>query len=498
MNVVLISCDQLSARWLGCYGDPSSATPNIDALAGRGVRFDSFIADLPVCMPCRAGTITGLAVRSHGVYCNGYELGADLPTFPRELQAGGVRTAGFGKFHLQCHGRSAYNDVTQYGFDEAATTEDIRAGEWLDWVRREQPEACYEALATVWSNMPHLTSYGPEKVNLKAVVEQARRRVGPQTGPMVKYHAYESRIPPNATQTFWVGQKAVEFLSRRRPGERFYVYVSFVSPHDPYDPPAGYLDRIAPAAVRAPLPPAWMDDPRPPRLFGESRILRRFEGLDTSGWQAVRRHYQASMAEIDDQVGRIAQAVQAGGLAGETVVLFTSDHGDMLGDHGLAYKGSWHYDACIRVPFIAAGAGVAAGRVVSAPASTLDMCPTMLEMFGRKCPWAQAGVSLAPVLAGAEADQDRAVFSESFATYAVQEPHCHTRTLRTARYRYSLFGDGPEQLFDLAADPDELNNLADSPEHAKRRRRLQGRLRAALPEQAYPLPTARRLPGVMH
>lgn len=176
MNVVLIHCDQLSAKWLGCYGEASSATPNIDALARQGVRFDSFIVNCPVCMPARASTITGLDVRAHGVYCNGYELAADMPTFPRALQAAGIRTGGFGKFHLQCHGRSGYNDVRQYGFDEAATTEDIRAGEWLDWVRAERPGAYDEALATVWPT-PHLREYGPDGIDLLAEVEAARRQV---------------------------------------------------------------------------------------------------------------------------------------------------------------------------------------------------------------------------------------------------------------------------------------------------------------------------------
>jgi len=497
MNVVLIYCDQLSAKYLGCYGDPAAATPNIDALARRGVGFDNFIADCPVCMPARAGTITGLAVRRHGVYCNGYELGAELPTFPRRLQAAGVRTAGFGKFHLQCHARGAYNDVRQYGFDEAATTEDIRAGAWLDWVKAARPGAYEQAVATVWPT-PHLRSYGSDKIDLLAEADAARKRLGPDAGPYARHGAYESRIPADATQTFWVGQKAVDFLSRQKPGRPFFLYASFVSPHDPYDPPAGYLERIDPAAVAPPLPPTWRDDSAPPRLFGESWILRRFDGLDEGGWRGVRRHYLASMAEIDDQVGRIVAAVEAAALSGETVILFTADHGDMLGDHGLVYKGGWHYDACIRVPFIAAGAGAPGGRRVAAPAADLDVCPTVLELFGADCPWEHAGRSLAGVIAGGDADEGRGVTSESFATYAVQEPYCHTRTMRTLRYRFSRHGDGAEQLFDLAADPDEMVNLAGSPAHADICRQLRRPLLAALPEQEYPLPTAGRLEGATH
>ena len=150
MNIVFIECDQLSAKWLGCYGSPAAHTPNIDALGAQGMRFDNCFANLPVCMPSRSSTLTGRSAQHHGVFYNGWELGTHLPTFTQVLQQSRVQTFGVGKFHLQCHGRDAYNDVLQYGFDRAEVTEDHRAGDWLDWVEREHPD-CYErALATVW------------------------------------------------------------------------------------------------------------------------------------------------------------------------------------------------------------------------------------------------------------------------------------------------------------------------------------------------------------
>lgn len=180
MNTILILTDQLSAKRLGRYGCRAASTPHLDALAARGARFALCCANHPVCMPSRASTVTGRSAQHHGVYQNGYELDLSLPTFAQVLQGAGVQTLGVGKFHLECHGRSAHNDVRKYGFDRAETTEDIRAGDWLDWVRETHSEHYERALATVWS-MPHLKTYGEDSRNLLEEMEQARAKYPPQT-----------------------------------------------------------------------------------------------------------------------------------------------------------------------------------------------------------------------------------------------------------------------------------------------------------------------------
>lgn len=249
MNVILVLADQLSAKWLGCYGNAGASTPHLDRLAAVGTRFANACANHPVCMPSRSTLFTGRSARHHGVLYNGYELSPEMPTFARELQHAGVQTLGVGKYHLECHGRNAYNDVRKYGFDRAETTEDIRAGDWLDWVRKTWPQHYDQALATVWS-MPHLSSYGRERRDLLAEVAEARRRHPPRT---VTRLTYPSLVPEEACQTRWVMDRGLAFLEERDRQRPFFLYLSFVDPHDPYDPPARFLDRIVPERIPTPV-----------------------------------------------------------------------------------------------------------------------------------------------------------------------------------------------------------------------------------------------------
>jgi choline-sulfatase len=481
MNTVLIQTDQLAAKWLECG---AADTPNLHRLAREGMRFTRCIAHNPVCMPSRASMLTGRSSRHHGVLLNGYELGHDLPTFAQVLQRNGVRTVGFGKFHLQCHLRSAHNDVRPYGFDEARVTEDIRAGDWLDWVRAERPEAYERALATVWPT-PHLREYGPERENLLPKVLDAARRHPPRRAAKL---AWPCIVPEEATQTRWIGDLACQEIGKAH--APFFLYVSFVAPHDPYDPPSRFLDRVDGSRIPEPVPAAWQNDPLAPALFRNSAGLEPLVGLCADEWRTMRHYYLASLAFIDDQVGRIVQAIEERGLRDTTRVLFTSDHGDLLGDHGLPYKGAWHYDACVRVPLIAWGPGIRSG-VCDAPVETMDLYPTVLDLAGAKDSPATEGRSLMPWMRGERPARWRSeAYSESYATYDNVEQRNWARTVRTSDYRYTLYAaGGGEMLFDLRADPDEQRNLAGDPAYASVRHELRGRLLERIIGQDEPLPT---------
>ncbi|NLC56570.1 MAG: sulfatase-like hydrolase/transferase [Armatimonadetes bacterium] len=482
MNVVLILADQLSACWLEGAA-AACPTPHLDGLARRGMRFHRHIVHNPVCMPSRASLFTGRSSRVHGVLMNGYELGSDCPTFPQVLQRAGVHTAGFGKFHLQCHHRSAHNDVRQYGFDVAEVTEDIRAGDWLDWVARAHPDCYEQALATVWP-VPCLRQYGPERINLLPRVQAARTQHPPQA---VAPLTWSSVVPEHCCQTRWIGDRACAYLQSA--AEPFFLTVSFVDPHDPYDPPASYLRRVDAAQVPAPIPPTWPEDPRSPALFRRVSIRELFAGLDEAAWRQIRAHYLASVAFIDDQVGRVLATLTARGLDDRTVVLFTSDHGDMLGDHGLPFKGAWHYDACIRTPLLAAGPGIVPGEC-PALIESLDLFPTVLELAGVTCKTPVEGRSLVPWLRGEPpADWRDAAYTESYASYSDRGLDGWARTLRTAEWRYTLFAaGGGEQLFHLAEDPQERVNRAGDPACAAVRAELRDQLLERLIAQEHPFP----------
>ncbi|NOZ24029.1 MAG: sulfatase-like hydrolase/transferase [Planctomycetes bacterium] len=494
MNVILILADQLSAKWMGCYGNPAASTPNLDAMAERGTLFERCVSNLPVCMPARASIMTGRSAQHHGVFYNGWELGLGLPTFPQILQKSGVQTFGVGKFHLECHGRSAYNDVLKYGFDKAQTTEDIRAGEWLDWVEQAYPEHYERALATCWA-MPHLEDYGPSHRNLREEILDAKRKYSPDVQAEL---TYPSIVPEEACQTQWIGNEAVSTIEGRDPSRPFFLKVSFVDPHDPYDPPERYLDRIdvdkIPPCVRS-------DDPAlhsAVERFGNLPFLQRFGPLNEEDWRIRRRYYLASLAFIDDQVGRIVDAVRTSGIEEDTLILFTADHGDMVGDHGFAAKGGWHFDACYRIPLLVAGPGVQAkreGHVVS----LLDLFPTITDYAGVDHGTPVEGRSLRPVLEGdGDLNRPNAALVESYGSYGDESVPLQAKTVITPDANFTLFGDNTGMLFDLNNDPDECVNLFGRPEAAGMEREMRDILCDLLIRQNQPMPLSQRHPTARH
>lgn len=491
MNVIFIQADQLGAKWLGCYGCVAAHTPNLDRLAAEGLLFRNCIVNNPVCMPSRAATITGRSSRHNGVFYNSWELGLALPTYPQILQQNGVQTFGVGKFHLECHGRDAYNDVHKYGFDRAETTEDIRAGEWLDWVKSEHPQHYERALSTVWG-MPHLSHYGPEDRDLlpdlrKAQQRYPRKEVVPLTYPSV--------VPEEACQTHWVVDRAITFLEERDPSKPFFLKASFVDPHDPYDPPPRFLDMIPEDSV--PLPcqsedPALLDALA---RFRDIPFVKRFAHMTPEQWRTKRRYYLASLAFIDEQIGRLLQWLRDNDLEDNTAVAFSADHGDMTGDFGLPSKGAWHFDGCCRVPLIVKVSGIGA-QESTRMVSNLDLFPTFMDLFGVEHDVPVEGCSL---LSDTDlASRPDATFVESFGSYGCMDRACRARSVFTPSARLTLFGDGSGMLFDLDQDPNELHNLFNNPNHTNMRVELERTMLDLIDRQDTPLPNRNRHPSAQH
>ena len=459
MNIVLVIADQLSAKWLSCYGTDAAHTPNLDRLAARGTRYTHCYANNPVCMPSRASLFTGRSPQHHGLFYNGWELGTDCPPLPAVLQGAGFETVGIGKFHLQCQASGPDEDLAKYGFDRFEVTEDIRCGDWLNWVEANHPDWYSHALATSWT-VEGVSEYGPERRNLVHEIEKARRT-----------HPYEvtstepapTFLPEAICQTHWITDRALSFLHERH-DQPFFLNVSYVDPHDPYDPPARYLDCID--ADRIPRP-VHCEDPRLEGALGRFRsnpFVQRHERLAEDDWITIRRHYLASLAFVDEQVGRLLDCLEERDLWASTCVIFTSDHGDMLGDHGLPTKGAWHLDACIRVPLILAGPGIPEGRVEQKRVVTnLDIFPTVTALADCPCNVPLEGRNL--VRPPGEADTSagpNAALVETYGTYGDLDPALRARTVVTPEARLTLFGDGSGMLFNLSDDPDEtINRFAD-------------------------------------
>lgn len=512
-NILFIMADQLSAGFLRCYGSGVDSTPALDALARRGMRFERCYAHVPVCAPNRATIFTGRSAEIHGLVTNNLVLPAVHPTFAHVLRRAGYRTGGFGKFHLTPMQQPLPPDFGHLGFDESVPTEDPKLGPWLDWVRREHPEQWETALAVSWP-MPYAAAYGPQRENLLPAMQEARRRIlDPIRNASHFRLAYPSPLPAELHQTTWITDLALGFMQRRaaaHPDTPFLAFVSYVDPHDPYDPPAPY---------HAMYNPADMPDaiPAPPAGY-ESRILesRRLHPVfspnvrDAATIRATRALYHGSIRFLDDQIARLLRFLDQSGQADNTIVVFTTDHGDMMGDHGFMTKGVMHYDNCIRCPLIVAGPGVRQGSS-DVLASSLDLFPSFCDWAGTDNRPPLEGRSLAGVCDDAApegvqpmgTDTERACAAATIAGWrsvvTIQAPYYGPEGLVRSivtddGWRLTVFDEeGRGQMFNLREDPRETRDLYRDPAFAAKRQELHERharayMQAGLTQQYPNLP----------
>lgn len=512
-NIVVFMLDQLSAKWVeAAERNDICPVPNLRALKADGVTFANAISSNPVCCPARATLATGLTSRGHGVIQNGYELDPELPTFMRLLQSNGYRTGAFGKVHLHPHYKSLHPDYSRYGFDVTHITEDPRGGEWLDWVRENHPEHFEAALATIWApGIPELESYGPGGENLAERIRAIRAEFDwsqPEFPGGNAWH-YALPFPEEVGQTAWITSRALDFIASTPADTPFLAHVSYVQPHAPFNAPGRCFDVVQTDAIPDPVRPEWSTDPHSPTAFHDGS--HRFRPEVDPSWTGKRHAYFADLAHLDEQLGVIMDALERANRRDNTYIVLLADHGDMLGDHGCTGKGEMHYDACVRVPLIVAGPGLASGSARNELVQLEDIFPTIAEMGGvdvpalpsmgdrlKEAPRPVAGRSLMPLARGECDDSWRtAAYAESYNNIVESSTTHWARTVRTERYRYTYYpgtpdsdtGEGSgEQLFDLQTDPDETRNLVGDAAHATTRERLRAMLLEAIIKQDYPHP----------
>lgn len=464
-NIIVVQADQMAAQALGAYGDEAARTPNMDALADEGAVFDRAYCNTPLCAPSRASMMTGRMPSEIDCYDNGDDFAASEPTFAHRLRAVGYHTALVGRMHF-------IGPDQQHGFEERLTTDVYPADLDMvpDWDRplKDRLQWYHDADAVFTAGVS------------KATVQQD---FDDEVGFRTLRHLND-RVRAN--------QAAGE-------DQPFLMVSSFIHPHDPYEPPREHWDRFAGVEIPDPAHPGLPDpeqDPHSHRLRTMSGFDRRDPGIDEV--RRARRAYYAAVSYIDDHVGRIRDRVEELGLADNTVIVVTSDHGDMLGEKGLWYKMS-PYEQSSRVPMIVYGPEhlVPRGRFAN-PVSLVDLMPTLLELS--EAPEAQeaAGRSLLESArlerAGEVAPEDRDVVIEYLAEGTVRPQ----LTIVRGDLKYVLCPGDPEQLFDLAADPDELHNRAADPAYADRARELRSALEAgydvpALEEKVRASQSSRRL-----
>ena len=414
-NVLLVMVDQLAAAWLPAYGHPVTRAPHLSALARDGIVFEQAHCASPLCGPSRAAMLTGRLPSDTGVFDNAAEWPAAMPTVVHALRTAGYATTLAGKMHF-------VGPDQLHGYEERLTTDVYPAS--FDWT----PDWTLPADARL-----------PWYHNVESLLMAGVRESAMQTD-------YDDEVCFHAV-------RKLRELARGGDGRPFFLTVSFTNPHDPWEVRGRHWDLYAgvdvgrPAAGRA-------ADPL-------SERLREMCGLDDRPLtpeeeQRARRAYLAAVSYADERIGEVLAALEDGGLAGDTIVVFTADHGELLGEHGLWYKMSF-FDPSARVPLIVRVPGGAPGRV-GEPVSQLDLAPTLAAVAGTELgPDALDGASLLPLLRGGERAA-RDVVAEYLAE-GVTEPAV---MIRRGRHKYVRCGDDPDQLFDLDADPHELRTVADA------------------------------------
>lgn len=451
-NILWICTDQQRYDSIGALGNPYVSTPNIDRLVAEGVTFTHAYCQSPICTPSRAGFLTGQYPSTVHINGNGLATFPDHPPLVTRLLADGGYDCGLiGKLHLA----SAYqrieprvDDGYRYWQYSHAPRDDWPQGhDYADWVRAK----------------------------------------GYVLGELTKDPA---GVPAELHQTTWCAEKTIEFIREEREGP-WLASVNIYDPHPPFNPPQAYRDLFDPAQMPGPhfresdlaqqaklaavdfqskgRTPDNLDIKSP--VLPASPLNPDWLGHESAGkrdaW-TLQAAYYAMIKLIDDQLGRILGALEESGQRDNTVIIFTSDHGEMLGDHGLIQKGCRFYEGLVRVPLIWSWPGhFEAGLRSDALVELTDKAPTLLALAGQTPPAHMQGKSLLPILTGEAApDQHRDfVRSEYYDALGLADGSFATM-VRDRRYKLVVYhGHGLGELYDLQADPHEFTDLWDDPAH---------------------------------
>lgn len=498
-NVLLIITDQHRADHLGCYGNTVVRTPNIDALASKGTRFDKFYVATPICMPNRATLMTGRMPSLHGVRHNGIPLSLDATTFVEVLRESGYHTALVGKSHLQ----NISGKPIKMGLPDPEPDLKVPPADLREARRGDLNRAIYnQELPKAWVDDSFdltLPFYGFDHVSLvvghgDGVTGHYRRWLHerhPDPEKLIGPHnafptetacpqAWKTRVPEELYSTSYIADEACRLLGEYANSESpFFLQCSFPDPHHPFTPPGRYWDMYDPNDVDLPEAFHHPEAEIPPHLAALHADLQAGRADATGNTVAGVTDQQAraaialtygSITMIDDAIGRILATMTALGLDDDTLVIFTSDHGDMMGDHKLLLKGALHYQGLVRVPCIWADP-----FRPNAPASTanlcgtLDLAPSILNFAGITPVNGMQGENLSKI-ASEVCERQMVIEDNPRRAYMGLPSNFVVRTLMTNRWRLSLYSDVTwGELYDLETDPCEFHNLWHEEEHSELR-----------------------------
>lgn len=484
-NFLIFVTDQHRADWLSCMGNNILNTPNIDRIARQGVLFEKAYCNTPLCMPSRATMWTGLPSSVHSARTNGVDLDHKYPVLPEIMHDQGYHTVSVGKIHLKAWHMSperGNQNITEYDpklLPECETVWNEKKcsklpegmwgldkthflgghgnycfGEYMQWLEEEHPEA-FKALRTKDSSQKN-------------------------TG---KEDNYYSTLPANLHYNEWIARHTIEELEKCPKEKPFFMWCSFPDPHFPFGPPAPYCNSFSPQDMPDPI--AWDDNrEKMNELYHAEYYLERGEESIDGGpcpysleqvketkalaWGMVRH--------VDDCVGKVMEYLEQSDKKENTVIVFLSDHGELMGDHGMYCKGPFHYEGLLRIPMMMAWPGhLPEGKREQGLVSLLDFMPTILELAGIDYPegavkaWEGPyagkklypgsplpGKSLVSLMCGREPGGSDSILVEDDDDIR----QVFLRTLITQEYKITVYSERTYgELFDLKNDPEEQNNV---------------------------------------
>ncbi|MEM0970468.1 MAG: sulfatase-like hydrolase/transferase, partial [Verrucomicrobiota bacterium] len=433
-NILWFCTDQQRFDTIGALGNPHVSTPNLDQLVGEGTSFSNCYVQSPICTPSRASFMTGLyASRLHNTRNGNDTFPSTAPPLVSKMMADdGYDCGNIGKFHLTSSGKRTeprLEDGYRYWKFSHAPRDDWEVGhDYADWVKAKGGD-------------------------LNALRES------------------EERVPAELHQTTWGAQRTIEFLQEERPEEQpWFLTVNIYDPHPPFIPPKAYADEFR--AEDMPGPHFQPDDLQTQERLRAVDFQNEIRSPEEHGAKDKQAKYYAMIQLLDEEFGRVMEALEASGQAENTLVVFTSDHGEMLGDHGLMYKGCRFYEGLVKVPLIVRMPGkISGGQVVDGLVEMLDVSATILETAGITIPDYFQGQSLWPVLTGEQSGDAirefvRCEYFDALDPYFTGGSGAFGTMHRRGRWKLCVYhSHHTGELYDLEEDPWEHEDLWHSPEH---------------------------------
>lgn len=462
-NILWICTDQQRFDTLGCYGNPFVHTPNLDKLAASGALFDHAYCQSTVCSPSRGSFLTGRYARTVGLRRNGQNIPAHEVLVTKLLQKIGYTCGLSGKLHLSaCHPKVCRGTEPRIddGYDifhwSHHPPEDWPTNEYSHWLRAKGKE------------------YAPK--------------------PFEPCEHVVIRPDAEDHQAAWCAEKAIHFIEAHENKEIPWLFsVNIFAPHHPFDPPGDYLERYLEMIDDIPLPNYIAGEPDRKTSFQRTdhhgaygmSNLYPFSRMKNSDHRYVRAAYWAMVDLIDEQVGKMVDALERTGQLDDTLIIFMSDHGELLGDHGVYLKGPHFYEPAIHVPLILSCPRLITKPVrVSSFVELVDLAPTFLEAAGTDVHPGMQGKSLMKILKGEATDHRDDIYCESY-----EADQGYAMMVRDQTHKIVVYHSKNEgELYDLNHDPTESENLWDSPEHTHDKLRMLERLCHRMAETVDPLP----------